>query len=127
MQDGSRRQFMESCLSLGILGLGSTFLSLVTGCKQKVKAVSPPKGDQRHKVETKAQIDAVKQALESRLRCDPYPLLKAGKEVLIKHGPLKGRHGTLLRKNGDCRVLLSIPLIGQSIAVEMAPGDIAPL
>jgi len=70
------------------------------------------------------QIEAVRHALEGGLRCDPYPLLKAGKQVIIKNGPLKHHQGMLVRRNGRCRVLLSIPLIGQSVSVEVPAADV---
>ena len=66
-----------------------------------------------------AEIDAVRLALASRLQCDPYPLLHAGREVVVRRGPLKGYRGVLQRRNGRHRILLSIPLIGQSVAVEI--------
>ena len=89
MQSRSRRQFMESCLYLSISGLGSTFFSLVTGCKQKAKAVSQPAGDQRGKVEAKAQID---------------PKFEPAYLRLHKSGELKKRGEALWRCMESCQL-----------------------
>jgi putative pyruvate formate lyase activating enzyme len=80
---------MESCLYLSISGLGSTFFSLVTGCKQKAKAVSPPAGDQRRKVEAKAQID---------------PTFEPAYLRLHKSGELKKRGEALWRSMESCQL-----------------------
>jgi len=74
-----------------------------------------------------AEIEAVRRALDSDLKCDPYPLLKVGRKVAVTRGPLKNHTGELLAGSNNCRVLLSIPLIGQGIAVELNSGDVKPL
>ena len=71
------------------------------------------------------EIDAVRVALEHKLRCDPYPGLAVGKQVTILRGPLKGHSGRLVQRNGKYRVVLSIALIGGSVAVEMHANDLS--
>ena len=89
MQVRSRRQFMESCLYLAISGISSSFLALITGCKQKAKAVSPPEGHHRRKVEAKAKID---------------PAFEPAYLRLHRSGELKKRGEALWRSMEGCRL-----------------------
>jgi transcription antitermination factor NusG len=73
------------------------------------------------------QVEAVYIALSSKLKCDPYPYLKVGANVYVTRGPLKGYHGILIEKNKKHRLILSVHLIGQSIAVEIDAADVKPI
>jgi transcription antitermination factor NusG len=70
------------------------------------------------------ELGAVRTAIEAGLFYDPYPELVSGAEVSIVRGPLRGYSGVLTSRNGKHRVLLSIPLIGKAIAVEMDAADV---
>ena len=50
---------------------------------------------------------------------EPHPYLVLGSRVRIKSGPLAGMSGVLTRKKSGLRVVLSIDLIRQSVAVEV--------
>jgi hypothetical protein len=47
--------------------------------------------------------------------------------VRIKAGPLTGLVGVLLRHNNSYRVVLTLELIRQSVAVELEAGDVEPI
>jgi len=70
------------------------------------------------------QIEAIRTALVSRLQCDPYPSLAVGEEAEVLRGPLKGYRGVVIEEHKRHRVLLSVPLIGQSVAVEIDAMDL---
>jgi len=55
---------------------------------------------------------------------EPHPYLVIGSRVRIKSGPLSGMNGVLTRKKSGLRVVLSIDLIRQSVAVEVGIDEI---
>ncbi|MHC4755710.1 MAG: UpxY family transcription antiterminator [Planctomycetota bacterium] len=69
-----------------------------------------------------AQIEAVQIMVESQLKKDPYPYLVKGLPVRVKRGPLKGREGVLLHKGNVHRFVVCLPILGQSISVEINPS-----
>jgi transcription termination/antitermination protein NusG len=71
------------------------------------------------------EIEAIRALVESKLRYDPHPFLEEGDEVEVIRGPLKGTRGLLVRKDRAERVVLSVGLIRQAVAVEIHAADIA--
>jgi transcription antitermination factor NusG len=65
------------------------------------------------------QLDAVRQIIESRLNVETYPYLECGDRVRVKTGPLMGLEGILTRKKGVARLVVSMEMLGQSVAVEI--------
>ena len=65
-------------------------------------------------------------SIESELSYDPCPLIKEGMMVEVKHGPLKGVAGRLVRKGAHARLMLSVDLIGQAVSVEVDAADVKP-
>jgi transcription antitermination factor NusG len=74
----------------------------------------------------KAEIEGIRALVESKLRYDPHPFLTEGAEVEVVRGPLRGTRGRLVRKDRSVRVVLSVNLIRQSVAVEIPAADVAP-
>ena len=66
-----------------------------------------------------AQIKAVRVIVESKLKKGPYPFLVKGLFVRVKRGPLKGQEGVLLRKGNIHQFVVCLPVLGQSIGVEI--------
>jgi transcription antitermination factor NusG len=73
-----------------------------------------------------AEIHWLREEVSLR-RFEPHPYLVAGSKVRITAGPLAGQSGILLRKKSSLRVVLSIELIRQSVAVEVDAIEIEPL
>jgi transcriptional antiterminator NusG len=71
-------------------------------------------------------IAGIRQLVESELAYDPCPLIHEGDMVEVKHGPLKGVVGRLVRKNDKARLLLSVDLIGQAVSAEVDAADVRP-
>ena len=69
------------------------------------------------------EIDWLRNELPLR-KFEPHPYLVLGSRVRIKSGPLAGMSGVLTRKKSGLRVVLSIDLIRQSVAVEVGMDEI---
>ena len=66
-----------------------------------------------------AEIDAIRRAVESSVRVEPHPFLKCGDRVRVKSGPLQGVEGFLVRKKNLYRLVLSVELLGQAVALDV--------
>ena len=73
-----------------------------------------------------AEIEWLRSGLHLR-HFEPHPYLVVGERVRIKAGPLEGMEGILLRKKNNLRVVLTVALIKQSVAVEVDARDIEPV
>jgi transcription antitermination factor NusG len=65
------------------------------------------------------EIDAIRRAAESSVRIEPHPFLKCGDHVRVKAGPLEGVEGILTRKKNLYRLVLSVELLRQAVALEI--------
>jgi transcription antitermination factor NusG len=65
------------------------------------------------------EIEAIERIVESGAKVEPHPFLKCGDRVKVKHGPLTGLEGILVRKKNLCRLVLSVEMLGKSAAVEV--------
>ncbi len=72
-------------------------------------------------------IERLRNALRSGVVAQPFPYLTAGTRVEIRSGPMQGLVGILRRRCGQFRVVISVDLIMQSIAVEVDACDVAPI
>jgi transcription antitermination factor NusG len=66
-----------------------------------------------------AEMEAIRRVIAGRLRVEPFPFLNCGERVRVKSGPLEGIEGILIRKRTLCRLVLSVELLGRSVAVEV--------
>ena len=73
-----------------------------------------------------AEIEALRSGLELR-QAEPYPLLTVGERARIRSGPLAGLEGIVVRKKTSLRVVLTIELIQQSVAVEVNGEELEPV
>ena len=72
------------------------------------------------------EIESVRTLVESDLKFDPCPLITEGDRVEVVCGPLRGVVGRLLRKGARARLVVSVGLVGQGVAVEVDAGDVRP-
>lgn len=72
------------------------------------------------------EILALRKGLSSGLSVKPHPYLNlaVGRFVKVKSGPLSGLTGRLIRRKGDCRIVISIESIMRSISAEISLDDI---
>jgi len=64
-------------------------------------------------------IFALKRFTEQDLSMDPFPYLAEGQRVYIRSGAFKGVEGFIVRKNHQCRLVISVDVLQQSIGVEV--------
>lgn len=67
------------------------------------------------------EIESLRSGLHLRA-FEPHPYLIVGERVRIKAGPLAGMEGVLIRNKNKFRVVLTLSMIRQSVAVEV-DGD----
>lgn len=72
------------------------------------------------------EIDTLRTALDP-LRVEPYPMLATGQRVRIRAGALAGIEGIVVRRKNSFRIVITLELIMQSIAVEVNADDLEPI
>jgi transcription antitermination factor NusG len=73
------------------------------------------------------EIHNIRRMVEGPYRVEPHPYLKCGEKVRITRGSLKGIEGVLVRKKNLYRMVLSMDLLHQSVAVEIDASDVEPV
>lgn len=73
-----------------------------------------------------SEIESLRSGIPTRT-FEPHPYLVAGERVRIKSGSLAGLVGVLIRRKNDFRVVLTLDIIRQSVAVEIDIDEIEPL
>jgi transcription antitermination factor NusG len=100
------------------------YVFLRGGLDRRVDVVTTPGlhsivGAERPAAIPEAEIEAIRIALETRIRIEPHPFLRCGDWVRVRTGPLAGVEGILVRKKNAFRLVLSVELLGKSVAVEV--------
>lgn len=72
------------------------------------------------------EVEALRAGLDPT-RAEPHPLLTVGRRVRIRVGALAGLEGIVLRKKSGFRVVLTLDLLMQSIAIEVDGDDVDPV
>jgi transcription antitermination factor NusG len=72
------------------------------------------------------EIQAIRKTVEGPFHVEPHPFLKCGERVRIKRGTLEGVEGILVRKKNQCRLVLSVDMLAQSVGVEVDVSDVEP-
>jgi len=73
-----------------------------------------------------SEIESLRSSLPLR-HFEPHPYLVVGEKVRITAGSLEGMVGVLVRRKNDCRVVLTLELIMQSVAVEIGIDEVEPV
>lgn len=103
------------------------------GFERKLQVVSTPgvhmilyHGEQVATIRAE-EIAAIQAAIEGRFRMEPHPFLKCGQRVRVLRGALEGVEGILTRKKNLFRLVLSVDMLAQSVAVEVNAADVEPV
>ena len=72
------------------------------------------------------EVESVRQLAASKLPLAPYPFLREGMRVRVRRGALQGLEGFLVRVKSQERLVISVGLLSQSVAVETDACDIEP-
>lgn len=75
---------------------------------------------------SETEIDSLRAGLFER-RAEPHPVLTAGQRGRIRSGALAGMEGVIVRMKGNYRVVITLNLIMQSIAVEVGAEEVEAL
>lgn len=73
------------------------------------------------------EILALQHVMDHPRPCESHDYLEEGMLVSVTRGPFEGIKGTLVRKGDGCRLVLSIHLIRQSVAVHINADDVMPI
>jgi len=71
------------------------------------------------------EIAALQQVVLQGVRAEPHEFLSVGDRICLRYGPLAGLEGILIRKSGNCRLIVSVNLLRRAVAVEVACDWIA--
>ncbi len=74
-----------------------------------------------------AEMQAIRRAVEGPFRVEPHPFLKCGERVRVTRGSLEGVEGILVRKKNLYRLVLSVDMMAQSVAMEIDATDVEPV
>jgi len=69
------------------------------------------------------EIERLRAALELG-KAEPFPFLIPGTRVRVKSGPLAGLEGTILRRKGRMRLVVSVEAIHRSIIFDLDAPDL---
>jgi transcription antitermination factor NusG len=72
-------------------------------------------------------VEAVRRLVEKPVPVLPHPYLKAGRRVRVVSGPLTGMEGFVSRDKNGCRFVISVDLLGRSVAAEIDASALEPL
>lgn len=70
------------------------------------------------------EIQSLRVALERGVNCHRFDSIPVGSRVEVKHGPLAGVFGQLVRVSRGFRLVLSVSTVSQAIAVEVDLDDV---
>ena len=73
------------------------------------------------------EVECLRRVLAQGALARPHPYLTVGRRVRVIGGPLQGAEGTLVKRKGNCRVILSISLIERSVIAEVSEADLEPV
>ncbi len=72
------------------------------------------------------EISAIRMAVGGMSSVEPHPFLKCGERVRVTRGTLEGVEGILIRKKNRFRLVLSVDMLAQSVAVEIDASEVEP-
>lgn len=73
------------------------------------------------------EIAAIQSAVRSGLSVEPWSFLEVGQRVRLEDGPLVGLEGILIEADQEQRLVVSVTLLGRSVAVAIDRHWVRPL
>jgi transcription antitermination factor NusG len=73
------------------------------------------------------EIENIHRVLATKLQTSSYEFLSVGERVRVTRGALAGIEGKLVRSNADSKLVISVEMIRQSIALSIHASDVEPL
>lgn len=100
------------------------------GMDRKLQVVSTPgvhmvltRGEEVAEI-PQSEIDAIRRVVQGYFDVEPHPFLRCGDRVRVTRGSLEGLEGILVRKKNMFRLVLSVNMLAQSVAVEIDAADV---
>ena len=128
-----RRQWKDGSKVNLCLPLFPGYIFVRIGRKERVRVLEVPKvvsivqGLNREPAPLpESAIESLRAGLEV-LPAEPHPFLAVGQRARIRSGPLAGKEGVLIRKKNSARLVITLELIMQSIALEIDADNLEPL
>jgi transcription antitermination factor NusG len=115
-----------------ILPLFPTYLFVHINLRERVRVLESPGvlqivGNGRESIPVAdADIETLRASVTARL-VEPYRDLVIGEKVRVKSGILQGVEGTLVRRSGGDRFVLSFETINQHAAIQVSAEDLEPV
>ena len=76
---------------------------------------------------TDEEISAIQSIVRSGLHYAPWPFMDVGQAVCVNSGPLAGLEGIVSEVKTNCRLVVSLPLLQRSVAVEIERDCVQPI
>lgn len=73
------------------------------------------------------EIESIRAVIAQKMQYTAYPSIPIGTLVRVVRGPLTGTNGTLVRTYGESKLVLSVEMIHQSIALSIGSADVEPI
>jgi transcription antitermination factor NusG len=114
------------------LPLFPTYLFVHINTRERVRVLESPGvlqivGNGRDGIPVaNAEIDILRASVTARI-AEPYRDLVVGEKVRVRSGVLQGVQGTLVRRAGGDRFVLSFESINQHAAIQVGAEDLEPL
>jgi transcription antitermination factor NusG len=115
-----------------ILPLFPTYLFVRISCRERAKVLQSPGvlhivGNGRASIPLPdPEIEFLRSGFRGQ-KIEPYRELVIGERVRIKSGVMQGVQGTLVRKSGSARFVLTLELINQHAAIQVDAEDLEPV
>jgi transcription antitermination factor NusG len=68
-----------------------------------------------------AEIDAIRMCIANGAKLAPHPYVAVGDRVRVRDGVFEGLEGIVVRKSNQCKLVVSLSLIHQSVSLEVEP------
>jgi transcription antitermination factor NusG len=68
---------------------------------------------------SEAEIDALRMCVANGAKLEPHPYVAVGDRVRVRDGAFEGLEGIVVRKSNNCRLVVSLSLIHQSVSLEV--------
>lgn len=74
-----------------------------------------------------SELESIRILLRSSLAFSAHPFLRQGAKVRVSRGALRGVEGVMVRFRDQTRLVLSVDLLAQSVALEVDAKDVEPV
>lgn len=71
-----------------------------------------------------SDLRQIRKLIQTGLPLTPEAQLESGVPVRVKSGPLSGHRGTVIRRRGECRLLVSVQFLQQGASLEVDDCDL---